>query len=128
MKNICHLQPNRHNLLIGKQLHRCRYPLQMVADNSICNTLCGDRKRSLKSKITNLYIKAVHHHDYILKLRFYTWKLQYPCAETVVSLRGNYSFPPGNGSSDVGNEDFNCRKINLDACTILLTLLILRCR
>ena len=30
-------------------------------------------------------------------------------------MRGNCSFPPGNGSSDVGNGDFNCRKINFDA-------------
>ena len=40
---------------------------------------------------------------------------QYPWSETPVSMRGNCSFPPGNGSSDVGNGDFNCRKINFDA-------------
>ena len=45
----------------------------------------------------------------------FTGRRQYPWLETPVSLRGNCSFPPGNGSSDVGNEDFNCRKINFDA-------------
>ncbi len=48
-------------------------PLQMVADNSICNTLCGDRK--------------------LLKLRVYTWKLQYPYIDTPVSMHGNWRIP-----------------------------------
>ena len=45
----------------------------------------------------------------------FTGRRQYPWLETPVPMRGNCSFPPGNGSSDVGNGDFNCRKINFDA-------------
>ena len=45
----------------------------------------------------------------------FTGRRQYSWLETPVPIRGNCSFPPGNGSSDVGNEDFNCRKINFDA-------------
>ena len=51
------------------------------------------------------------------------WYLQ---LETLVSMRGNCSFPPGNRSSDAGNERFNDRKINFDAwcATFLLTAVL----
>ena len=43
--------------------------------------------------------------------------IRIPWLETPVSIRGNCSFPLGNGSSDVGNGDFNCRK-KIDWCGI----------
>ncbi|MCU4242297.1 hypothetical protein DW785_14090 [Bacteroides xylanisolvens] len=42
-------------------------------------------------------------------------------------MRGNCSFPPGNRSSDAGNERFNDRKINFDAwCAIFLLTAVLQ--
>ena len=54
-------------------------------------------------------------------------KRQYLWLETLVSMRGNCSFPPGNRSSDAGNERFNDRKINFDAwCAIFLLTAVLQ--
>ena len=58
----------------------------------------------------------------------FTGRRRYPWLETLVPMRGNCSFPPGNGSSDVGNGDFNCREKTFDAwCGIFLLIFLLYC-
>ena len=43
-------------------------------------------------------------------------------------MRGNCSFPPGNRSSDAGNERFNDRKINFDAwCATFVSFISIQC-
>ena len=43
-KNICHLQQNACNMLVDKQLERCRYLRQMRCRYFICNALYNQRK------------------------------------------------------------------------------------
>ena len=84
--------------------------VKWISEWIIYNTVLSFKDTVLPAFLYSLVGVSLYGHSGVC-----TGRRQYPWLETPVSLRGNCSFPPGNGSSDVGNEDFNCRKINFDA-------------
>ena len=103
-KNICHLQQNACNMLVDKQLERCRYLRQMRCRYFICNALYNQRK-SLDSFMQSYGIIGMALWIiYSVPME----KRQYPYVETVVSCLRNARFLRWKLQFPASEQEFSC--------------------